>query len=154
MENGGKEIEADAPLDRMPLYVKEGSVIPNYPKMQYVGEQKIKELTLHVYYQKDEEVISTFYEDAGDNYGHINGQYNLHKFETLGKKLDFSISQHLEQDGYETDYQEFKIVMHGIPFEAKEYIVDGKTHKLSKRNITSDLVWIKVSKHFKKMILR
>lgn len=151
---GGQEIIVDSALDQFPIFVKAGAVIPFYPKMQYVGEQKIKELTLHVYYDKDNEVVSTLYEDAGDNYGYINGQFNLHKFETLGKKLDFSITHHQESNGFDTDYNEYKIVFHGIPFEAKEYILDGKTHKLSKRNFGSDLTWVKVYKNFRRIILR
>ena len=62
-ETGGKEIVTNAPIDKMPLFIKEGSVIPNYPKMQYVGEFPVEELTLHVYFTKSVQV-SYIYEDA------------------------------------------------------------------------------------------
>ena len=35
---GGQTIEADAPLDILPLFVKAGSILPLGPKMQYVDE--------------------------------------------------------------------------------------------------------------------
>ena len=92
LEIGGKEIEVDAPLDKMPLFVKEGSVIANYPKMQYVGEIPITELTLHIYFTK---IVQTshLYEDAGDYYGYRNGQFNIKKFVVTQKRGHFKIFQ-------------------------------------------------------------
>ncbi|MDN4165080.1 glycoside hydrolase family 31 protein [Cytophagales bacterium LB-30] len=151
---GGQEVKVQCPLDKMPIFVKAGAVIPSFPKMQYVGESPIKEMTLHVYFQQDEEVVSTLYEDDGDNHGYKNGLYNLHKFETFGKKQDLIVTHHMENDKYESDYRQFKLVFHGVPFEAKEYIIDGKVYSLQKRNSLNNLVWIKADKHFKRIILR
>jgi alpha-glucosidase (family GH31 glycosyl hydrolase) len=36
--SGGKEIEADAPLDRMPLYVRAGSILPMGPEIEYAAQ--------------------------------------------------------------------------------------------------------------------
>jgi alpha-glucosidase len=40
--DGGKEVQVETPLDTIPIFVKAGSVIPEYPVMQYVGEKKLK----------------------------------------------------------------------------------------------------------------
>ena len=42
-----KEIYAD--LDTLPLYVKEGSIIPMCPEMNYIGEKDITEIELRIY---------------------------------------------------------------------------------------------------------
>jgi len=48
---GGLEQWVDADLDTIPLFIKEGAIIPKYPIQQYVGEKKIEELKLEVYYK-------------------------------------------------------------------------------------------------------
>ncbi|MBN1428556.1 MAG: DUF4968 domain-containing protein [Anaerolineae bacterium] len=61
---GGQTIEIDAPLDRLPLFVKAGSIIPLWPVQQHVGEQVIDHLTLQVYWTAGEHT-SLHYEDDG-----------------------------------------------------------------------------------------
>src|SRR5664279_2695267 len=39
-QTGGKIIDASAPLDRMPLYVRAGSIIPMGPDLQYAAEKQ------------------------------------------------------------------------------------------------------------------
>ena len=76
---GGQWIEADAPLERIPLYVREGSILPMYREdripeftasLQETGEDAIE---YHVYKGKDAEFH--FYDDAGDGYGYERGGY-------------------------------------------------------------------------------
>jgi alpha-glucosidase len=61
---GGQIIEVEAPLEKLPLFVKAGSIVPLWPVQQYVGEQAIENLTLQVYWA-DGEHISLYYEDDG-----------------------------------------------------------------------------------------
>ncbi|WP_298894871.1 hypothetical protein [uncultured Psychroserpens sp.] len=39
----------------MPIYIKEGAIIPKYTKQQYVGKKKIDSVILDVYYKKEKE---------------------------------------------------------------------------------------------------
>ena len=48
--DGGKEQWVDADVDSMPLFVKEGTILPKYPIQQYVGEKVIEQVELEVYY--------------------------------------------------------------------------------------------------------
>jgi alpha-D-xyloside xylohydrolase len=70
---GGQYQEAVAPLDRMPLYVREGSILPAGPEMQYSSEKITDPLTLYVFTGKD--AAFSYYEDEGSNYGYERGQY-------------------------------------------------------------------------------
>lgn len=70
---GGQHVEAGAPLDRMPIYVREGSILPAGPELQYSDEKITDPLTLYVFTGKD--ATFSYYEDEGTNYGYEQGQY-------------------------------------------------------------------------------
>jgi alpha-D-xyloside xylohydrolase len=71
---GGQKISVDAPYERMPLFVKEGSIVPFGPEIQYAGEKQADVITLYVYTGKDAEF--TLYEDEGINYNYEKGAFN------------------------------------------------------------------------------
>lgn len=60
-EAGGKEITANAPYEQMPVYVREGSIIPTGPALQYTAEKPADVVTLFVYTGKD--AVFSLYED-------------------------------------------------------------------------------------------
>ena len=70
---GGRKIEADAPIDRLPLFVRQGSIVPMGPMVQHTAEQAGKELRIVVYPGRD--AVFTLYEDEGDNYDYEQGRY-------------------------------------------------------------------------------
>jgi alpha-D-xyloside xylohydrolase len=70
---GGQMIVADAPLDRMPLYVRAGSIIPFGPDIQHTGEAGDSPIELHIYTGQDAHF--TLYEDEDDNYNYEQGLF-------------------------------------------------------------------------------
>ena len=71
---GGQSIEADAPIDRIPLYVRAGSILPVAARPgKNVQETLAGDVTLLVYPGAD--AVFTLYEDAGDGYGYETGEY-------------------------------------------------------------------------------
>ncbi|MEO7768700.1 MAG: TIM-barrel domain-containing protein [Ferruginibacter sp.] len=70
---GGQTITADAPLLRMPLYIKEGSIIPFGPEIEYTSQKPADPVTLYVYTGKD--AGFTLYEDENTNYNYEAGKY-------------------------------------------------------------------------------
>jgi alpha-D-xyloside xylohydrolase len=73
VHEGGQTIDADAPLARMPLFVKAGSILPVGPAVQYTSEQLDAPLTLYVYRGADG--AFELYEDDGVTYGYERGQF-------------------------------------------------------------------------------
>lgn len=61
---GGQYVLKEAPLDVLPLYVRDASVLPLYPVCQST-EEKPKELTFEVYMQKEGSLNFCYYEDDG-----------------------------------------------------------------------------------------
>jgi alpha-D-xyloside xylohydrolase len=60
---GGQTITADAPYDRMPLFVRGGSIVPIGPDQEYIGEKRVDAITLYVYAGADARF--PLYEDDG-----------------------------------------------------------------------------------------
>jgi alpha-D-xyloside xylohydrolase len=70
---GGYEVEVDAPLSRMPLFVKAGSILPVGQEIQYTA-QKTNDITLYVY--EGDNGSFTLYEDEGVNYDYEKGEHS------------------------------------------------------------------------------
>ncbi|MBK8090290.1 MAG: DUF5110 domain-containing protein [Chitinophagaceae bacterium] len=71
---GGQTITADAPYETLPLYIKEGSIIPVGPELQYTSEKSADPITLFVYTGKD--ASFTLYEDENLNYNYEKGAFS------------------------------------------------------------------------------
>ena len=71
---GGTEIQADAPLETIPLYVRAGAIIPMGPEMNYVDE-KTGPLTLHVYPDAQGHAALSLYEDDGLTQAYTSGVF-------------------------------------------------------------------------------
>jgi alpha-D-xyloside xylohydrolase len=70
--DGGKYVQAAAPLERLPLYVRAGSILPLGPDEEYAGEKPDGPIELRVYRGADGSF--SLYQDEGDNYNYEKGQ--------------------------------------------------------------------------------
>lgn len=75
---GGKKITFETQFDRVPMFVKAGSILPLGEEMQYVGEKSWSKLELRVYPGADADF--TLYEDEGDNYNYEKGIHSTITF--------------------------------------------------------------------------
>jgi len=75
---GGKYLEVDTPYERIPLFVKEGSIIPVGPEIQFTDEKPADPVTLLVYTGRD--CAFTLYEDEGINYDYEKGECSTIRF--------------------------------------------------------------------------
>jgi alpha-D-xyloside xylohydrolase len=70
---GNREITAEAPLDRLPLHVRAGTIVPLGPDMEWSTEKPVDPIELRVYRGADGEF--TLYEDENDNYNYEKGSH-------------------------------------------------------------------------------
>ncbi|SDZ91976.1 alpha-D-xyloside xylohydrolase [Prevotella sp. tc2-28] len=70
---GGQSLIVDAPYERIPVFVREGSIIPFGPEIQYSDEKPAELINLYVYAGKDGQFM--LYEDEGVNYNYEKGKY-------------------------------------------------------------------------------
>ena len=147
---GGKEMWVDADLDSMPIFIKEGAVLPKYPVQQYVGEKKFDEITLDVYYKKGKE-SSQLYDDAHDGYDYKKGRFSLRTFKLTGKKKELILQQHKSGE-FNADYRKFHIVFHNLPFDITSIQIDNVEIELEPIN-TSKNQSITIDKEFTELHL-
>ncbi len=133
---GGKEHWVVADMDKIPLFVKKGAIIPKYPVQQYVGEKRIDELILDVYYKNGKEK-SVVYEDDQDGYDYKKGRYSLRIFKMTGKENELAIQQHKEGK-FITSYQDLKLKLHGLPFKIDRVELDNEQIPFEKVKLNGD----------------
>lgn len=121
---GGKEQWVDADINKIPLFIRSGAMIPKYPVQQYVGEKKIETLTLDVYY-KAGKGKARVYEDAQDGYDYKKGRFSLRSFKLTGKENELIIQQHKEGK-FVTEYDTITMKFHGLPFKVSAVEVDNQ----------------------------
>ena len=71
---GGQRLVVDAPYERIPVFVREGSIIPYGPEMQYSDERPADNITLYVYAGSNGNF--QLYEDEGINYNYEKGKFS------------------------------------------------------------------------------
>jgi alpha-D-xyloside xylohydrolase len=88
---GGESVMLQTSLDRVPMFVRAGSILPLGPEMQYVGEKSWDNLELRVYPGADG--TFTLYEDEGDSYNYEKGQYTLITMQWNDKQRQLTIGE-------------------------------------------------------------
>jgi alpha-D-xyloside xylohydrolase len=86
----GQSIDAAAPIDVMPLYVKAGSIIPMGPEMEYATQKPADSIELRIYPGADG--TFKFYEDANDTYNYEKGAWSTFSFSWNNKARELDIS--------------------------------------------------------------
>jgi alpha-glucosidase len=147
---GGKEIWVDADIDTIPVFVKEGAIIPKFPVQQYVGEKEFDEIELEVYFKEGKEK-SVLYEDAHDGYDYKKGRFSYRTFKLTGHKNQLIIQQHKEGK-YMTPYTKFKLDLKRLPFEIGSIQVDNQETGLTDLKVNGNTSLV-VDKNFTELHL-
>jgi alpha-D-xyloside xylohydrolase len=71
--DGGQVVDAPAPLDRIPLYLRAGSILPMGPELEWSTQKPADPLEVRVYRGADGDF--TIYEDENDTYNYEKGAY-------------------------------------------------------------------------------
>jgi alpha-D-xyloside xylohydrolase len=71
---GGRALDAPSPIDRLPLYVRAGSILPLGPDVAYAAEKSANPIEVRVY--RGANGAFTLYEDENDTYNYEKGAYS------------------------------------------------------------------------------
>jgi alpha-glucosidase len=121
-ERLGGEVEADAPLERMPIYVRAGSVLPMGPMMHSADEWPPEALSLHVYPGDGE---SWLYEDDGHSMAYQAGEFRLTKLTCETSRGVLTVHRRVEGP-FDPGYSRFEVYVHGLEARPRHVLVDGK----------------------------
>ncbi len=72
-QQGSRRLVVDAPYEQIPVFVREGAIIPFGPAMQWSDEKPAELINLYVYAGQNGSF--QLYEDEGTNYNYEQGQY-------------------------------------------------------------------------------
>jgi len=108
---GGQTIEADAPYADIPLFVKEGSIVPCGPAIQYTAEKPADPMRLFVYTGNDGSF--ELYDDDGVSYGYEKGECSTIPLNYNEKSRTLTIGQRLGQFSGMLKTRTFEIVWIG-----------------------------------------
>ena len=105
---GERSVEADAPLDRMPLYVRAGSILPLGPDEEWSTEKPADPIELRIYRGADGDF--TLYEDENDNYNYEKNLYATIPFHWDDAKRTLTIGDHKGQFPGMLESRTFRVV--------------------------------------------
>lgn len=138
---GGHRLKVDAPYERMPVFVKEGSIIPAGPEIQFTDEKPGDTLTVFVYSGRN--CSFTLYEDEGTNYNYEKGACSTIKFSYDNASGELTVGdRNGEYDGMIRS-RAFNIIWidkdHPLPFDTEikphaSVTYEGKRIVVSKGN--------------------
>ena len=117
------EVEAAAPLELMPLYVRAGTVLPRGPVLQHTGQWPPPALRLHIYPGDGQ---SWLYEDDGLSQDYHRGELRLTRFvvEMAGAG---GLAVRREVEGpFDPGYGRFEICVHGLDGPPRAVRLDGR----------------------------
>jgi alpha-glucosidase len=121
---GETHILAHAPLERMPLYVRAGTIIPMQPVMQYTNERPIDHLTLRIWQGMGE---YTLYEDDGQSFEYQNGAWCTTRYRVHVQDGQ-TIVQVAEREGNWTP-PDRQITLELVGIGEQQFQDDGQEHR-------------------------
>lgn len=118
--DGGRRITAAAPLDRIPLYIRSGSILPLGPEIEYAEQQTNEPIELRIYRGSDGSF--TLYDDQGDTYAYEKGEHAVIPLRWNDKTASMTIGARYGRYPHMPREKEFRIVL-----------VDGSKARVTKQ---------------------
>lgn len=123
---GPIHILAHAPLERMPLYVKAGAIIPMAPIMQHTDERPWDELKLRIWSGESE---WTFYEDDGHSFEYRKGNYATTTYRVRQSGGQTTLEVSAREGDWTPPSREVIVELVGVG--EQRFKDDGTAHQLS-----------------------
>ncbi len=116
--SGNLEIDRDAPLEKLPLFVRAGAVIPMQTPVSCTRDIPDGPLEVHFYANGERESRFSYYEDDGISFDYKKGAFFRRSIRYVSNEL------RLEQatGTYESCFKELKVVFHGFDLTDRSHI--------------------------------
>jgi alpha-glucosidase len=111
---GGKDVTAAAPLDRVPLYVRGGSIVPTTVAMNYVGEKPWDPLRFEVYPDATGTAEGSLYEDDGTSPAYRDGMSRRTSVHLSRDGAGYRLVIDPPVGGFKTPPRQLEFSVHGI----------------------------------------
>ncbi|GAB3914089.1 glycoside hydrolase family 31 protein [Mucilaginibacter boryungensis] len=111
VQAGGEQKLIEVGMQKLPVYVKESSIIPMQSLVQSTAEKPTDTLMVHIY-QGAQNNNYTYYEDDGESFNYENGAYfkRLISYDAAKREIAFA-----KADGaLKSKFNKIKVMMHGF----------------------------------------
>ena len=122
--DGGKTISVDPPLDTLPVYVRAGSILPQQPVIQHVGETPQGPLALHVY--PGPQCGGDLYMDDGNTLAYQRGETLRIHFGCSAEPGSVKVDIAAAQGPYQPWFKDVQIFVYGVAGKPANVTLDGK----------------------------
>jgi alpha-D-xyloside xylohydrolase len=119
---GGHTLDAAAPLERIPLYIRAGSIVPMGPDEEWSDQKPADPIELRIYRGADSDF--TLYEDENDTYNYENGAYATIPLHWDDAKHTLTIGERHGKFPGMLEHRTFRVVFvsenHGVGVDATD----------------------------------
>ncbi|WP_299524887.1 glycoside hydrolase family 31 protein [uncultured Lutibacter sp.] len=132
---GSSYISYKTPIDIIPMFIKEGSIIPMMPVMQFIGAQKNYPLILDIYPKQNNNTSFIIYEDDGETNNYKKNVFSKTKIEYQDSK-DFEkliIHEPAISELFNTEDRNYWVQIHTSK-RPKSVVLNDKKIKKNKWN--------------------
>lgn len=126
---GKQEIFAECPIDKLPVYIAAGSMIPMQSPIQHTAEMPSDTLIIHLYKStRPGDLTREYYEDDGDTYAYEEGAFFLRKM--IYKPGINEVEFRKVEGSYASKFKNIRLVFHGFDDLGEIVKFDGKPRKI------------------------
>lgn len=135
---GGRWIVVETPRDNIPLYVKEGGIIPMQESQNFIGEKKIEQMEFLVF-PSALKTVYNLYEDDGTSFEYKNGKYSLTNIECEKTNKSVAININKIKEGYNSALKNYLIKIVGQKPISSVSINDAFMEEVSEQSALDNL---------------
>jgi alpha-glucosidase len=111
VQQGGQERVIELSTQKLPVFVKAGSIVPEQTLIQSTAERPGDTLTMHVFHG-DQDSATVYYEDDGISFGHEKGAYfkRTIRYDAAGRAIVFGAAE----GTFKSRFRKLEVVLHGF----------------------------------------
>jgi len=121
---GGKTITYDAPISKVPIFIKAGAIIPMAPGGQKFMDEFTSPLTVHIW--PSQKSNFELYEDDGISYNFEKGDFATTAFNCIKDDKSIQIIKSMSQGNYKLPERDIMFCIHKVP-DVKSVLLNNKS---------------------------
>ncbi|HUP01494.1 MAG TPA: TIM-barrel domain-containing protein [Gemmatimonadota bacterium] len=127
---GGRTVVVEAPLERIPMFLKAGGILVLGEPVQHTGELEDRAaadrvLTVEAFPISGDGVF-ILYEDDGVSFDHEEGEYRLTRFEVARSGGSIRFVREVEHDGHDIASRHLDLRLHAVETAPREVVIDDR----------------------------
>ena len=124
----------------IPLYIRDGAIIPTQPAMNYIGEKPVTQWQVDIFASTSSTVFTT-YDDDGETYAYEQGRYRAQKLSVQRHDDGVSFIAEAPTGSYASPVSSYLLAFHGL--QARGVTISGTSiPKAASTDAIGDKGWV------------